>query len=80
MKEPTQRLAKAVNQRDVSEKLRTAQTGEELIKIAGNAAGTKLDRHDVATTMRNIAQAELERHGFPDWAINSMFLGETVCW
>ena len=30
--------------------------------------------------LQAVAAASLEEHGVPHWAIDSMFLGEAVCW
>lgn len=80
IKDTTKHFAKRVGDSAVQEKLRRSQNSADLIKTASEAAGTEMDADDVSSTMRNIARAELEKHGFPQWAINSMFLGEPVCW
>jgi hypothetical protein len=43
-------------------------------------AGYELDNHAIAASMRAIAAKALQPHGLPNWAVDSMFLGEAVCW
>lgn len=80
MKESVERFAKVASARDFQEKLRRTKNSDELLELATEAGGKQMDADDLSSTMRNIARSELERHGFPDWAINSMFLGQPVCW
>lgn len=78
--ETSERFAKIAREGDVQKRLSAAKNSDELLKVVRAAAGADADADDVSTTMRSIARAELEKHGFPEWAINSMFLGESVCW
>ena len=64
---------------DVQKKMSAAKSADDLVSAA-TAAGLEVDRNSISSTMRAIAGAELKRRGFPEWAINSVFLGETVCW
>lgn len=58
----------------LKKKMSSARSADALAKAA-NA-----DKNTISAAMRSIAAAELQKRGFPEWAINSVFLGETVCW
>lgn len=64
---------------DTQKKMSSAKSADDLVSAA-NAGGLDVDRNSISATMRAIASAELQRRGFPEWAINSVFLGEPVCW
>lgn len=72
-------LAHAESSPDLQKKLSNAHSADDLVKLA-NEAGYQVDRGDLSAKMRAIAGAELKKRGLPDWAINSVFLGEAVCW
>ena len=72
-------LAEAAKSSDLQTKLRATANSEELVKLA-TSAGHELDQNELSSLMRSIAKTELEKHGLPDWAIQSMFLGDAVCW
>ncbi|MFY0536160.1 hypothetical protein [Nannocystis pusilla] len=70
---------KAAGSKDLHNKLRNAKNSDELLKHAQDA-GLGDDENTLAANARSIATAELRKHGLPEWAIRSLFLGEPVCW
>lgn len=72
-------FTKAVGSKELHQKLRSAKSSDELIQLAGDTGDTQ-DENNLAASMRGIATDALRKHGLPEWAIKSMFLGEPVCW
>jgi hypothetical protein len=79
MKPSSEFIAHAEGSAELTKKMSTARSADELVKLA-NDAGFGVDKNTLSSLMRSIAGAELQKRGFPEWAINSVFLGETVCW
>ena len=79
MKATSDFLAHAASSSDIKSKLSSAKTGDELVKLAKDA-GFAADESSVSAAMRSVAGAELRKQGLPDWAIESMFRGDAVCW
>lgn len=72
-------LAEAARSPDLQKKMQSVQSVPDLLAIA-KSAGYDLDGHQLSVGMREIAAKALQPHGLPHWAIESMFLGEAVCW
>ncbi len=72
-------LAEAARSPELQKQMKAVHSPEELLEIA-RKAGYELENHTLAAMMRSIAAKALAPHGLPTWAINSMFLGEAVCW
>lgn len=72
-------LAAAASSPELHKKLSSAKSADDVVKLA-EESGHTVDRSELAATMRTIAGTELRKRGLPEWAINSMFLGEAVCW
>lgn len=64
---------------ELAEQLASVNSPQEMLAIA-KSVGYELDNNDLSAAMRSIAAATLKQHGLPHWAIDSMFLGESVCW
>lgn len=79
MKTTSDFIAHAEGSNEIKNKISGARSADDLVKVAHDA-GFQVDKNNLSNMMRNIAGAELQKRGFPDWAINSVFLGETVCW
>ena len=79
MKQSSDFLAHAEGSADLKKKMSSAKSAAELVKLA-TEAGYQTDTHTLSSAMRTIAGAELQKRGFPEWAINSVLLGEAVCW
>jgi hypothetical protein len=79
MKTSSDFVAHAEGSSEIKSKMSGARSADDLVKVAHDA-GFQVDKNNFSNMMRNIAGAELQKRGFPDWAINSVFLGETVCW
>ncbi|MFY0536163.1 Nif11-like leader peptide family natural product precursor [Nannocystis pusilla] len=56
-----------------------AKTPLELLKVA-ETAGYKLENHALSSAVRSVAAKALAPLSLPHWAVDSMFLGESVCW
>lgn len=63
----------------LQDELRGVNSTQEILAIASKS-GYELDNHALAAEMRAVAAKALQPHGLPHWAIDSMFLGEAVCW
>lgn len=72
-------LTHAEGSSDLKKKMSKAKSSDELVKLA-SASGYEADKSTLSHAMRTAATLELQRRGFPEWAINSIFLGEAVCW
>lgn len=72
-------LAEAARSPEIQKELRAVQSIPEILAIASKA-GYELDNQALSASMRAIAAKALQPHGLPHWAIDSMFLGEAVCW
>jgi len=79
MKPSSDFLAHAESSSDLKQKMSGAKSADELVKLAHDA-GFHADKNSLSSAMRSVAGAELQKRGFPEWAVNSLFLGETVCW
>jgi len=72
-------LAEAARSPEIQKELKAVHSPEEILAIA-RKAGYELNNHAIAASMRAIAAKALQPHGLPNWAVDSMFLGEAVCW
>jgi hypothetical protein len=72
-------LAEAARSPEIQEQMRSVHSPADLLGIA-RKAGYELENHALSAAMRDIAAKALQPHGLPTWAIESMFLGEAVCW
>ncbi len=79
MKTASEFIAHAEGSSELKNKMSGARSADDLVKVAHDA-GFHVDKNNLSNTMRTIATTELQKRGFPDWAINSVLLGETVCW
>jgi hypothetical protein len=72
-------LAKAEGSADLRQKMSSAKTADDLVKVAGDA-GLPADKGALSQAMRTVAATELQKRGFPGWAVDSVMLGDAVCW
>lgn len=72
-------LAVAARSPEIQKEMSAVHSPEEILAIA-RKAGFELDNASLSAAMRTIAAKALQPHGLPNWAIDSMFLGEAVCW
>ena len=72
-------LAEAARSPEIQKEMSAVHSPEEILAIA-NKAGYELDNASLSAAMRAVAAKALKPHGLPQWAIDSMFLGEAVCW
>lgn len=79
MKSSLDFVEKAEGSSDIKHKLGAAKSADELLKVASDA-GFQVDRTGLSAAMRSVAAADLKKRGFPEWAIDSVFLGDAVCW
>lgn len=79
MKRSADLLSEAVGSPKLHKELSAAQSSDELVRAASQA-GYHVEKHEISAAMREIAVQELKKRGLPEWAINSMLLGEAVCW
>lgn len=79
MKVASEFITHAEGSGDVKAKMSNARSADDLVKLAKDA-GYQVDKNTLSSAMRSLAGAELQKRGFPDWAISSVLLGEPVCW
>jgi hypothetical protein len=79
MKSSADFLAQAEGSADLRKKLGGAGSANDLVKLASDS-GFDADKSGLSAAMRSVAGAELRKRGFPEWAIDSVFLGDAVCW
>jgi len=79
MKSTAEFVTQIENSPDLKKKLSSAQSANDLAKVASEA-GYNVNNNNLSQAMRSIAETELQKRGFPAWAINSVLLGEAVCW
>jgi predicted ribosomally synthesized peptide with nif11-like leader len=72
-------LAEVARSPELQKEMSAVRSPQEILAIA-KKAGYELDNHALSASMRAIAAKALQPHGLPHWAIDSMFLGEAVCW
>ena len=72
-------LAEVAASSKLQAEVNAVKTPQELLKVA-ESHGYSLENHALSSAMRSIAAKALAPLSLPHWAVDSMFLGETVCW
>jgi len=79
MKSTSEFISHIESSPDLKKKLSGTQSASDLVRLATDA-GFQTNQATLSQGMRGIAESELQKRGFPTWAINSLLLGEAVCW
>jgi hypothetical protein len=79
MKSTSEFLSHIESSPDLKKKLSGTQSASDLLRLATDA-GFQANPSTLSQAMRGIAESELQKRGFPAWAVNSLLLGEAVCW
>ena len=77
--DPSEFLAAVASSPQLQAQVNVVQSPQELLKVA-EKAGFQLENHALSSAMRSIAAKALAPLSLPHWAVDSMFLGEAVCW